>query len=58
MSFLCDNLRFQTIIFEYKLRHLMVRVRYVKEKEILILGSEQNFSRNEILKLFGANVEL
>ena len=28
MSFLCDNLRGQKIIFEYKLRHLMARVRY------------------------------
>ena len=29
MSFLCDNLRVEKIIFEYKLRHLLARVRYI-----------------------------
>ena len=29
MCFLCDNLGAQTIIFEYKPRHLMARVRYM-----------------------------
>ena len=29
MRFLCDNLRAKKIIFEYKLRHLMARVRYL-----------------------------
>ena len=29
MRFLCDNLRAEKIVFEYKLRHLMARVRYV-----------------------------
>ena len=28
MRFLCDNLRAEKIFFEYKLRHLMARVRY------------------------------
>ena len=30
MRFLCDNLRAEKIIFEYKLRHLMGLVRYLK----------------------------
>ena len=30
MSFLCDNRRVQKIIFEYKARPLMARVRYLK----------------------------
>ena len=30
MRFLCDNLRAKKIMFEYKLRHFMARVRYVK----------------------------
>ena len=29
MSFLCDNPRLQKIIFEYKMRPLMARVRYI-----------------------------
>ena len=28
MRYLCGNLRAKTIIFEYKLRHVMARVRY------------------------------
>ena len=36
MPFLCDNLRGQKIIFEYKLRHLLARVRYVQKIHILI----------------------
>ena len=31
MRYLCDNLRAKTIIFEYKLRHLMARVRYINK---------------------------
>ena len=37
MRFLCDNLRAQTIIFEYKLRHLMARVRY---DLVFLIGNE------------------
>ena len=45
MSFLCDNLRVQEIIFEYKARPLMARVRYmshVKISVIAIMSKPQN----------------
>ena len=33
-AFFCDNQRAQKIIFEYKLRHLMARVRYLLQRYI------------------------
>ena len=39
MSFLCENLRGQKIIFEYKLRYLLARVWYLKNACALVYRS-------------------